>query len=61
MCIRTQGLCICLYTGCGWLPELDGTCVGHSRCAVQGDGGNTAIPMSPGDSGRKGGKYQNQA
>jgi hypothetical protein len=51
MCIRTHGLAICLYTGCGWLPELDGTCVGHSRCAVQGDDGNTAIPLSPGDSG----------
>lgn len=51
MCSNTEGLAVCLYTGCGRLPELNGTCAGPSGCAVQGDGGNTAISASPSDSG----------
>lgn len=49
------------YAGCGWLSELNGTSAGSSGCAVQGDGGNTAILATPGDPGWQGGEYKNQA
>jgi len=40
-----------MSTGCGWLPKFNGMCAGPGGRAVQGDGGNTAILTSPGDSG----------